>query len=149
LTRKDVNPTLEEITTFYRRTDDSRHRSQCLGRGNKSRIKLSSFEAGDVVELFEGEQAGVHGVVESVTNHIATIVSTYSGLKGQRLEVPVRSLRKRFKSGEHVKVINGGTRTTQVWLLEWLRIMSILSDMSMKEITVFSKDLSELPQGSI
>jgi len=149
LTRKDVNPTLEEITTFTAGTDDSEGIDlSALAAGIKAASKLSSFEAGDVVELFEGEQAGVHGVVESVTNHIATIVSTYSGLKGQRLEVPVRSLRKRFKSGEHVKVINGRYKDDTGMVVRVVEDqVTILSDMSMKEITVFSKDLSEAASG--
>jgi transcription elongation factor SPT5 len=149
LTTKDVNPTLEEITKFAAGADqDDGIDLTSLAAGIKAASKLSTFEAGDIVELFEGEQAGVHGVVESVTNDIATIISSYSGLKGQRLEVPVRSLRKRFKSGDHVKVGNGRYKDDTGMVVRVVEDeVTILSDMSMKEITVFSKDLSEASQG--
>jgi transcription elongation factor SPT5 len=136
LTTKDVNPTLEEITKFAAGTDQSDGIDlTSLAAGIKAASKLSTFEAGDVVELFEGEQAGVHGVVESVTNDIATIISSYSGLKGQKLEVPVRSLRKRFKSGDHVKVANGRYKDDTGMVVRIVDDqVTILSDMSMKEV---------------
>ena len=133
---KDVNPTLEEITKFASGTDEADGIDlSSLAAGIKAASKSSTFEAGDVVEVFEGEQAGVHGNVESVTNDIATIISSYSGLKGQRLEVPVRSLRKRFKSGDHVKVVNGRYKDDTGMVVRVVDDqVTILSDMSMKEV---------------
>jgi transcription elongation factor SPT5 len=149
LITKDVNPTLEDITKFAAGADDSEGIDlSSLAAGIKAASKMSSFEAGDIVEIFGGEQAGVHGVVESVTNDVATIISSYSGLKGQKLEVPVRSLRKRFKSGDHVKVTNGRYKEDTGMVVRVVDDeVTILSDMSMKEITIFSKDLSEAAQG--
>jgi transcription elongation factor SPT5 len=136
LTTKDVNPTLEEITKFAVGTDDSEGIDlTSLAAGIKAASKGSSFEMGDVVELFEGEQAGVHGIVESVSNDIATITSSYSGLKGQTLEVPVRSLRKRFKGGDHVKVTTGRYKDDTGMVVRVVDDeVTILSDMSMKEV---------------
>ena len=133
---KDVNPTLEEITRFASGTDEADGIDlSSLAAGIKAASKSSTFEAGDIVEVFEGEQAGVHGNVESVTNDIATIISSYSGLKGQRLEVPVRSLRKRFKSGDHVKVVNGRYKDDTGMVVRVVDDqVTILSDMSMKEV---------------
>lgn len=138
LTIKDVNPTLEEITKFAAGTDETEGIDlTSLAAGIKAASKLSTFEAGDIVELFEGEQAGVHGTVESVTNDIATIVSSYTGLKGQRLEVPVRSLRKRFKGGDHVKVTNGRYKDDAGMVVRVVEDqVTILSDMSMKEVSL-------------
>ena len=149
LTIKDVNPTLEEITKFAAGTDDSEGIDLAsLAAGLKASATGSTFEAGDHVELFEGEQAGVSGIVESVANGIATITSTYSGLKGQALEVPVRSLRKRFKNGDHVKVTYGRYKDETGMVVRVVDDqVTIVSDMSMKEVTVFSKDLSEASQG--
>jgi len=140
LVTKDVNPTLEEITKFAAGTDDSGGIDlSSLAAGIKAASKMSTFEAGDIVEVFEGEQAGVHGVVESVTNDIATIISSYSGLKGQKLEAPVRSLRKRFKSGDHVKVTNGRYKDDTGMVVRVVDDqVTILSDMSMKEVTSLS-----------
>jgi transcription elongation factor SPT5 len=136
LTTKDVNPTLEEITKFAAGTDDSEGIDlTALAAGIKAASQSSTFEAGDVVEVFEGEQAGVHGSVESVTNDIATIISSYAELKGQRLEVPVRSLRKRFKSGDHVKVANGRYKDDTGMVVRVVDDqVTLLSDISMKEV---------------
>lgn len=136
LTTKDVNPTLEEITKFAAGTDNTDGIDlSSLAAGIKAASKASTFEMGDVVEVFQGEQAGVHGTVESVINDIATIISSYSGLKGQSLEIPVRSLRKRFKSGDHVKVINGRYKDDTGMVVRIVDDqVTILSDMSMKEV---------------
>jgi transcription elongation factor SPT5 len=137
LVTRDVNPTLEEITKFAAGTDDAEGIDlSSLAAGIKAASKLITFEAGDVVEVFEGEQAGVHGTVESVTNDIATIISSYAALKGQRLEVPVSSLRKRFKSGDHVKVTNGRYKDDTGMVVSVVDDqVTILNDMSMKEVS--------------
>jgi transcription elongation factor SPT5 len=135
LTTKDVNPTLEEITKFAGADDSEGIDLTSLAAGIKAASQSSMFEAGDVVEVFEGEQAGVHGSVESVTNDIATIISSYAELKGQRLEVPVRSLRKRFKSGDHVKVANGRYKDDTGMVVRVVDDqVTLLSDISMKEV---------------
>jgi len=146
LVTKDVNPTLEEITKFAAGTDDSDGLDlSSLAAGIKAASKSSAFEAGDVVEVFDGEQAGVHGTVESVTNDIATIISSYAELKGQRLEVPVRSLRKRFKSGDHVKVANGRYKDDTGMVVRVVDDeVTLLSDISMKEVSPPNIDLSNL-----
>lgn len=127
---------MEEVTKFASGTDETDGLDlSSLAAGIKAASKMSLFEAGDLVEVFEGEQAGVHGTIESVTNHIATIVSSYADLKGQRLEVPVRSLRKRFKSGDHVKVANGRYKDDTGMVVRIVDDqVTILSDMSMKEV---------------
>jgi transcription elongation factor SPT5 len=146
LTVKDVNPTLEEITQFAGSADDGIDLTS-LAADLKAAAKQLTFDAGDAVEVFEGEQTGVHGTVESVINDIATIVSTYTGLKGQRLEVPVRSLRKRFKGGDHVRVSAGRYKDDTGMVVRVVDDeVTLLSDISMKEITVFSRDLSEASQ---
>jgi transcription elongation factor SPT5 len=135
---KDVNPSLEEITKFAAADDSDGIDLTSLAAGIKAASKALSFEAGDLVEIFEGEQAGVHGVVESVTNDIATIISSYAGLKGAKLEVPVRTLRKRFKSGDHVKVMDGRYKDDTGMVVRVVADqVTILSDMSMQEV-VFS-----------
>lgn len=144
LITKDVNPTLEEITKFAAGTDETGGIDlSSLAAGIKAASKLSTFEPGDVVEVFEGEQAGVHGSVESVTDQIATIISSYSGLKGQRLEVPVRSLRKRFKNGDYVKVTNGRYKEDTGMVVRVAdEQVTIISDMSMKEVIFPRKKLN-------
>ena len=136
MTVKDVNPTLEEITQFAGSADSEGIDLSSLAVDLKAAAKQLTFDAGDMVEVFEGEQAGVHGTVELVMNDIATIVSTYAGLKGQRLEVPVRSLRKRFKSGDHVRVSSGRYKDDTGMVVRVVDDeVTILSDTSMKDVT--------------
>lgn len=144
LRTKDVNPTLEEITKFAAGANESDGIDlSSLAAGIKAASKFSTFEAGDMVEVFEGEQAGVHGNVESVTNDIVTIIASYAALKGQRLEVPVRSLRKRFKSGDHVKVSNGRYKDDTGMVVRVVDDqVTILSDMSMKEVYHLNLELT-------
>ncbi|KAF8800403.1 hypothetical protein BYT27DRAFT_7217089 [Phlegmacium glaucopus] len=54
----DVNPTLDEITQFTRRQD----------RCNTHIVNLSVIKrSGDQIEVFEGEQAGLCGVIEDMS----------------------------------------------------------------------------------
>lgn len=61
------------------------------------------------------------------------------------IEVPVKGLRKRFREGDHVKVIGGSRYADEIGMVVRIKddTVTILSDLSMQEITVFSKDLRE------
>ncbi len=61
----------------------------------------------DQVEIFEGEQAGVYGTVKAINNEVITIQLEHEDLMDQIVEVPARSVRKRFKPGDHIKVMSG------------------------------------------
>jgi transcription elongation factor SPT5 len=137
LITKDVNPTLEEITRFAAGSDDSEGIDlTSLAADLKAASQgTAAFEAGDVVEVFEGEQAGVHGTIESIINGIATIVASYVGLEGQRIDVPIRTLRKRFQPGDRVKVTNGRYKDDSGMVVQVVDDqVTFLSDMSMKEV---------------
>ena len=62
----------------------------------------------------------------------------------------MKGLRKRFREGDHVQVIGGSRYRDEVGMI--LRIkddrVTVLTDMSMQEITVFSKDLREAGDGT-
>ena len=64
-------------------------------------------------------------------------------LKGQKIDIPVKGLRKRFREGDHVKVIGGSRFRDEVGLVVRIKndTVTFVSDLSMQEITVFSKDL--------
>lgn len=58
------------------------------------------LQPGDHVEVFEGEQrSGVHGTVDFVAGDVVTVNPVSLDLEGQKMpaQVPVRSVRKRFK----------------------------------------------------
>jgi transcription elongation factor SPT5 len=140
---EDVNPTLEEITQFARRQDG--------GDGGETAVDLSIIaeasrkaaisvlQPGDHVEVFEGEQSGVHGVVEEINQDVVTITAVGMDFDGQKVDLPARSVRKRFKAGDHVKVMTGqNADETGLVVSVSDNVVTFLSDMSMQEVRVTS-----------
>lgn len=93
--------------------------------------------------MTEGDLIHTSGVVDSVDNGIVTIIPRVEGLTGKHKFHP-KQLRKRFRPGDHVKVINGKFKdeTGMVLKLEE-NMVTMLSDLTLKEVTVFSKDVRE------
>lgn len=68
---------------------------------------MAVLQPGDLVKVFEGERAGVHRTVESI--NLDTVAVNPVGefdLEEQKVQVPARSVRKRFKARDHVKVMS-------------------------------------------
>jgi len=147
LITKDVNPTLEEVTRFASGADDGTENLDlnALAASLKASTANASYLPGDVIEVYEGEQKGVEGKAVSVQGDIVTMAVSEGALKGQTIEVPVKGLRKRFREGDHVKVIGGSRFRDEVGMV--VKIVedrvTLLSDQGNTEITVFSKDLRE------
>ena len=98
---------------------------------------VAVLQPGDHVEVFEGEQAGVHGIVESIDLDVVTVnpVSTFN-LEGQKVQVPAQSVRKRFKPGDHVKVMSRKNADKSGLIVSMSgNIITFLSDMSMQEVS--------------
>lgn len=143
---ENVNPTLEEVSKFASSTGDDGTENLDLGALAQSlRNTQSSYQPGDTVEVYDGEQQGVIGKVTSVQNDIVTMDVTEGDLRGKRIEIPSKGLRKKFREGDHVKVTGGSKYRDEVGMV--VRMVedkvTILSDLNMNEITVFSKDLTE------
>jgi transcription elongation factor SPT5 len=145
---ENINPTLEEITRFARGNQE--------GEGMENAVDLSLIaeaarkaaiavlQPGDHVEVFEGEQAGVHGTVESISLDTVTVnpVGAFD-LEGQKIQVPARSVRKRFKAGDHVKVMSGKNADESGLVVSVSgNIVTFLSDMSMQEVGFISSNHS-------
>jgi transcription elongation factor SPT5 len=142
LITQDVNPTLEEITMFAKQEGPEG------GEGNleanidlsiianaAKKAAISVLQPGDHVEVFEGEQSGVNGSVESITNDIATLRVEGFDLENQRVEVPAKSVRKRFRVGDHVKVMSGKNQDeTGLVVAVEENIVTFISDMTNKEV---------------
>ncbi|KAF8837001.1 transcription elongation factor Spt5 [Paxillus ammoniavirescens] len=143
----DVNPTLDEITRFTRGQDGAEHENavdlSIIAEASR-KAAITVLQPGDHVEVFEGEQAGVHGVVDSINQDVVTITAVGVDIDGQKVDVPARSVRKRFKAGDHVKVM-AGQNADETGLVVCVsdNVVTFLSDMSMQEVSVFSKDLRE------
>ncbi len=151
LSLEDVNPTLDEITQFTRRQDGEGENPVDLSVIAEASRKaaISVLQPGDHVEVFEGEQAGVHGVVEEVNQDVVTIAAIGVDIEGQKIELPARSVRKRFKPGDHVKVMTGqNADETGLVVSVTDNIVTFLSDMSMQEVRVYRLDfLAPLKRG--
>ncbi|KAH9931558.1 uncharacterized protein B0H18DRAFT_989959 [Fomitopsis serialis] len=143
----DVSPTLDEITRFTRGQDGTENDANVdlsiIAEASR-KAAISVLQPGDHVEVFEGEQAGVHGTVHSIEQDIVSIQSVGMDLEGQRIQLPARSVRKRFKAGDHVKVMTGQNADETGLVVSVVdNVVTFLSDMSMQEVSVFSKDLRE------
>ncbi|WEW59240.1 transcription elongation factor spt5 [Emydomyces testavorans] len=147
LITKNVNPQLDEVTKFARGADDGTVNLDLasLAASLKNTTGEDSYVPGDTVEVFRGEQRGVVGKVISGRADIVSIKVTEGELQGQKLEVPVKGLRKRFREGDHVKVIGGSKYRDELGMVVRIKDdrVTLFTDMSMQEITVFSKDLRE------
>lgn len=144
---ENVNPTLDEITRFTRGQDGAEAETSIdlsiIAEASR-KAAIAVLQPGDHVEVFEGEQSGVHGVVDSINQDVVTITAVGVDIDGQKVDVPARSVRKRFKPGDHVKVMTGqNADETGLVVSVSDNVVTFVSDMTMQEVSVFSKDLRE------
>ena len=153
LITENVNPTLEEVTRFTAGAEDGTENLDltALAATLKKGTSTENYLPGDMVEVYEGEQQGVCGKAISVRGDIVTIGVIDGELRGQNIEVPTKGLRKRFREGDHVKVIGGSRYRDEVGMVVSIQAdtVTLLSDLSMQEITVFSKDLREASDSGV
>lgn len=132
----NVNPTLDEIAQFSRNQEgdtDNVDLSIIAEASRKAAVLV--LQPGDHVEVFEGEQSGVHGVVDSINQDVVTITAVGVDIDGQKVDVPARSVRKKFKAGDHVKVMTGQNADETGLVVNVAdNIVTFLSDMSMNEV---------------
>jgi transcription elongation factor SPT5 len=144
---KDVSPTLEEVARFATEGEDGTENLdlKALATSLKSSKSNVTYMSGDVIEVYEGEQKGVVGKAVNVQGDIVTLKVIEGELRGQTIDVPNKGLRKRFKTGDHVKVIGGSRYRDEVGMV--VKIVedrvTFLTDQTNTEVTVFSKDLRE------
>ncbi|OAA73417.1 transcription initiation protein spt5 [Cordyceps fumosorosea ARSEF 2679] len=147
LTLTDVNPTLEEVTRFASGAEDGTENLdlKALAASLKDSNTKVTYLPGDVIEVYSGEQKGVVGTATNVQGDIVTMTVTEGDLTGQTIEVPIKGLRKRFKIGDHVKVIGGSRFQDEVGTVVKISEdrVTLLTDHTNNEVTVFSKDLRE------
>ncbi|CAJ2499733.1 Uu.00g025860.m01.CDS01 [Anthostomella pinea] len=144
---KDVNPSLEEVTKFTSGGEDGVENIdlKSLAASLKDSSANVTYLPGDIVEVYEGEQRGVIGRATNVQADIVTLEVTEGALAGRNIEVPTKGLRKRFRTGDHVKVIGGSRYRDELGMVVKISEdrVTLLTDQTTTEITVFSKDLRE------
>lgn len=147
LVTENVNPRLDEITKLTRIAADGTETLdlESLAQSLRNNTADNNYMPGDEVEVYAGEQKGIIGKTEGVNGNIVSIKVSEGDLTGQIVDVPMKGLRKRFREGDHVKVVGGSRYKDEVGLVLKLKDdrVTILGDLSMQQITVFSKDLRE------
>ncbi|KAF7326094.1 hypothetical protein MKEN_00460700 [Mycena kentingensis (nom. inval.)] len=142
---ENVEPTLWELTQF--------------GAGDKQRdgdidmtalkeqaqdVAIAGFRPGDRVEVFEGEQAGMHGYIAAIQKDVVTLSVRGHEDGVENIDAPAGVVRKFFKNGDHVKVIAGhSSGETGLVVSVHQGVVTFLSDMDLQEIAVLSKDVRE------
>ena len=141
----NVKPQLQEVEMFARGGEDGTSTLDLASLADtiKNTRAEDSYQPGDPVEVYRGEQQGLIGQTVSAKGEIVSIRVTEGDLAGQTIDAPVRTLRKRFREGDHVKVIGGSVFLNEVGIIIEVKDdnVTLLSDMTMAEITVFSKDV--------
>lgn len=145
VTTEKVNPKMEELQFFSVQNADGTETLDLLAvqAAQKAADSGAAFAGGDNVEIFTGEQKGIRGTTVTVTGDIVTLRVSEGELRGRRIDAPVKTLRKLFREGDHVKVIGGSKYVDEVGLVTRIRDdkITLLCDSTQTEITVFSKDL--------
>jgi transcription elongation factor SPT5 len=137
ISTENVDPTLEEVTRFSGENADDDQDYTAIAEA-RAKAALTVLQPGDHVEVYEGEQAGLLGTVDSITGEIVRIRASHGGLQGQTIDVQGRSVRKNFKPGDHVKVMAGKSQNeTGLVVSVAENIVTFLSDLSQQEVRVF------------
>jgi len=146
LTIEDVHPTIDELTRFQGEAGANGEALDLASIAEMARkVARTILQPGDHVEVFEGDQKGIHGTVDSISNEIVALTPDAEHELGKiKVEVPTKSVRKRFKEGDHIKVMQGSNadETGLVVKIEGETI-TFLSDLSSTEVSVFTKDVRE------
>jgi transcription elongation factor SPT5 len=139
---EDVKPTLEEISRF---TGDDTNTAEinlsAIADANKN-ITAAILFPGDKVEVYEGEQSGIIGVVVTVTPDVIAVKAEANdegdqAIHGQIVEVPAKSVKKRFEIGEHVKVLSGRNVNASGMVVEVVKdVVTIMSDQGEQEVSL-------------
>ena len=146
---KDVHPTLEELDRFQTGNAEDEGLDlaaiAALIKNNKGEGKSTTFQPGDKVEIRRGEQAKTIGLVAEADLNEVTIVVTDSGdpkFVNQRLTVPGNDLRKIFREGDHVRVVEGkhAEETGLVIKIDGDSVI-LVSDQSRQDVRVFANYL--------
>ncbi|TIA74829.1 hypothetical protein E3P77_01789 [Wallemia ichthyophaga] len=139
LQTEEVNPQIDEITKFTGQSGEGS--GMDLGMMADA-VKQSGaiLQPGDVVEIFEGQLAGISGSITALRGDVVTIKANVEEFLDKEVEVLSRSVRKKFATGDHIKVING-KYTDETGLVLSINnsdnTVTFISDMSQEEVGDF------------
>ncbi|KAG0222755.1 transcription elongation factor spt5 [Actinomortierella wolfii] len=145
LITENINPTLDEIQRFAKGGVDDEDGGLDLSAVALSAMSASltsHFKPGEKVEVTEGELKNLEGVVDSVSSDMIMIRPVAKDLKNSILKFPPSQLRKLFREGDHVKVVNGKYKDETGLIIKIEEnVVTIVTDLNVRDIQVFSKDL--------
>eukprot|EP00743_Colponemidia_sp_Colp-15_P002010 GILK01002184.1.p1 GENE.GILK01002184.1~~GILK01002184.1.p1 ORF type:complete len:703 (+),score=101.51 GILK01002184.1:3-2111(+) len=146
---KDVNPPLDEVQRFQgsvKDDDAAKGDASSMMPGVPSTSRTVSYVKGDTIKVIDGDLKNLTGAVLSVTGDMITILPAHEDLKDP-LVFPANQLTKWFKVGDHVKV-TAGRYTNETGLIVRVEpsgansVAVLFTDVSNKEVKVFTRDLS-------
>lgn len=147
LNTENIIPALDELQRFSGASEEGIDLT-ALSQTLKQDRNNVSFQNGDHVEVFTGEQAGVQGRVIGTQGDIVTVKATTGPLKNRKFDAPASNLRKKFSVGEHVRVASGNYAGEVGMVVNVEKDnVTIISDSSKNEITIFSRDLQGAADG--
>ncbi|XP_054161598.1 transcription elongation factor SPT5-like [Oppia nitens] len=133
-----VKPTLSELEKFEEHPEGIEIQ---LSESTIAEDKGHSFAPGDTIEVCEGELAHLQGKIVAIDGNKITMIPKHEDLTDP-LDFQAHELRKYFKMGDHVKVINGRYEgdTGLIVRVEDNQVV-LFSDLTMHELKVLPKDL--------
>jgi transcription elongation factor SPT5 len=136
LLTEEVKPTLDEVSRFQGEEGSTANIDlQAIADANKN-LNASGLFPGDKVEVYEGEQTGLYGTIETVTPEVIAIRAEGGDIHGQIVDVPARSVRKRFDIGEHVKILAGKNADVSGMVVEVKGdVVTLMSDQGEQEVS--------------
>lgn len=133
-----IKPTLEELQKFDAQPENL---EMDLGERAGGIDAGEVFAPGDNVVVCEGELANLHGKVITVDGNKVQMLPKHDDLN-EPLEFQASELKKSFKTGDHVKVLNGRFEgDTGMILRVESELAILLSDVTYHELKVRTKDL--------
>jgi transcription elongation factor SPT5 len=136
---EDVKPTLEEISRFTQEITEDMGSLSAIADANRN-ITAAVLFPGDRVEVYEGEQMNLEGKIITVTPDVISIKVADDiqdeNMRGQIVEIPAKSVRKRFDVGEHVKVLSGQNINASGMVVEVKGdVVTLMSDQGEQEVS--------------
>jgi transcription elongation factor SPT5 len=137
---KNIQPTLEELELFTQSSNE-------ITRFKKNNF----FKKGDIIKVIEGDLIGMMGTVYYINNDDNDTVQIIP--KDERfkelLELPSSSLQKYFEIGTLIKVVSGNFEGMSGYIVATNEdTVIIYSDLLVKEMEVFIKDIVKITENS-
>jgi transcription elongation factor SPT5 len=146
LISQGVFPSLEELEKFKGSAKDesggqSIHELSALGPRRQV-----SYQKGDLVRVVEGDLKRLIGIVETVHDDVVTIkpANIREDVELESVQLPITSIQKHFKKGDHVKII-AGTFAGETGMITQLEgnVVSIFSDLTKQILQALVQDIQE------